>query len=1133
MDAAEIARQFAAKYHKDAVVEGHDPYKPYAFALAEARRRDIEVEQASAGATILRNSRATFIQAAQLIVHENVGTDFEKAFLVAHEIGHSELGDDPEKRDSIHIDPARPAEPCPVGLDRVVDYGRRQRREVQMDLFAREFLLPREFVRKLHLEQNLSATEIADRLGAPFEVVAQQLFDALLLPVVEDTHHATAKIDPDKHQIEAVKQRGPAYLLEAGPGTGKTQTLTARVESLLAEGIDPRKILLLTFSNKAASEMSERIARKNKDAAAAMWIGTFHAFGLDIIRRFHLELGIPKDPRLLDRTEAVEILEDEFPRLGLVHYRDLYDPTDKITDILSAISRAKDEVVDEKRYAELARGMIAKATTDDERVLGEKALEVAKVYEAYERLKKEKGCVDFGDLVTLPVKLLESTAEIRARLQQTYEHVLVDEYQDVNRSSVRLLVALRGSGENLWAVGDSKQSIYRFRGASSFNIGRFGKDDFPGGKRGRLKKNFRSVKEVVELFSQFAVQMKVGDTDSALESTRGPLGASPALLTVDQSDDQTVVVADNIEAMRKAGVDYRDQVVLCTGNEKLSDFGQDLERLGIPVLFLGSLFERPEVRDLFAILGTLTDRRATGLVRVACWPEFEMSIADVARVIEFYRTNEVTAGRWIPNAHKVPELSSVGVNALKKLGTALSGFDEKSQPWDVLAKLLLDRARIAAGIAQSKNLKERTRGIAIWQLMNFLRVQPSGKGIPIMRTMDRVRRLVRLGDERDLRQLPSAAQGIDAVRLMTIHGSKGLEFSVVHLPNFNLSTIPRVAQSPRCPPPDGMVEGGGPGNSLDLLKLGHEEEQECLFYVAMSRAKDRFFAYAPTKTANGRKWSLSPYLGRLSGAISQANTTPTRALPPAPEALPIELAIEGGLSFQGEQMRLIEKCPRRFFYTYILQIGGRRSSTAFMQMHEAVRTVYKAVVDGAVVADNPEQLNQKLADAFAAHNLGDHGYLEEYRKIALPMLQFFASIRTGRRAEKPAALSLTFGNERIVVMADDVVVNSEGQRTFRRIRTGHHRASHAEDVDSAALVIAARQAFPDAVVELVYLSDRKADSITMSDKQLDNRKEKLDGFLKNIRLGHFLAKPSPQTCPGCPAFFVCGPTPTGRLQRKF
>jgi UvrD-like helicase family protein len=152
-----------------------------------------------------------------------------------------------------------------------------------MDLFAREFLLPRPFVRKLHLEQNLSASEIAKRLGAPFDIVAQQLFDTLLLPAIEiKPKTETPELPPNDLQIEAASHRGIAYLLEAGPGTGKTQTLTTRVEGLLVAGVDPRRILLLTFSNKAAGEMSERIARKNKDAAAAMWVGTFHAFGLDI-----------------------------------------------------------------------------------------------------------------------------------------------------------------------------------------------------------------------------------------------------------------------------------------------------------------------------------------------------------------------------------------------------------------------------------------------------------------------------------------------------------------------------------------------------------------------------------------------------------------------------------------------------------------------------------------------------------------------------------------------------------------------------------------------------------------------------------------------------------------------------------
>ena len=263
--------------------------------------------------------------------------------------------------------------------------------------------------------------------------------------------------------------------------------------------------------------MAERIGRKHKAAAAAMWIGTFHAFGLDIIRRFHIELGLPKDPRMMDRTEAVELLEAEFPRLGLNHYRNLYDPTQIIADMLAAISRAKDEVVNEARYAELADAMLVRAATLDEREAAEQAGEVARVYAAYEKLKRQAHCVDFGDLVSMPVRLLEGNLEIRSHFQAQYDHVLVDEYQDVNRSSVRLITALRNDGHNLWVVGDAKQSIYRFRGASSFNMTRFGTSDFSGGARGRLKRNYRSVDEVVQAFSAFAIHMKAGDQGSGLE----------------------------------------------------------------------------------------------------------------------------------------------------------------------------------------------------------------------------------------------------------------------------------------------------------------------------------------------------------------------------------------------------------------------------------------------------------------------------------------------------------------------------------------------------------------------------------------------------------------------------------------
>lgn len=1134
MDSVELARQIAAGLHARLAASGADPWSPYDFAVAEAKRRGIDVEPTAAGAAVLNGGRATLVATDKLILHEDVGTPFEKAFLVAHEIGHVELGDDTDIGPAPTIDPARPAEPSPVGMDRVVDYGRRQRREVQMDLFARELLLPRNVVRALQVDDGLTAIAIAEKLGAPFDVVAQQLLDALLLPQVPSVTTGVHVERPlNSLQAAAAAHRGEAYLLEAGPGTGKTQTLIARVEGLLEEGVDPRRILLLTFSNKAAGEMAERIARKRPEAAAAIWIGTFHAFGLDIIRRFHIELGLPKDPRMMDRTEAVELLEEEFPRLRLVHYRNLYDPTQIIADMLAAVSRAKDEVVDAERYAELSDAMLAKAEDPKgkEREAAERAGEVARVYAAYEQLKRSAHCVDFGDLVALPVKLLETETAIRESLQAQYDHVLVDEYQDVNRSSVRLLKALRPTGHNLWMVGDAKQSIYRFRGASSFNMTRYGKEDFPGGKRGRLKRNYRSVPEIVSSFSGFAVNMRAGDADSGLDAEREGNGIKPELRTAQRNEQQQVALADAIEALRSEGYAYRDQAILCTGNEKLSTIGRNMERLGLPVLFLGSLFERDEVKDLASLLALLVDRRAMGLVRVACWPDFQICFADVAAVLGYLRASDHVPGSWLKNVNSIPGVSDAGREKLSSLAKALDGFDQTASPWTVLAALLLDRTRIAARLGTSANLADRTRGIAIWQFLNFLRAQPSGRGLPITRVLDRVRRLVRLGDDRDLRQLPAAAQHLDAVRLMTIHGAKGLEFGVVHIPGLNKDTMPRTAPTPPCPAPDGMIEGAE-GGALQAHVAGHEEEQECLFYVALSRARDRLILYAPTEAKNGRNRPLSPFLDRLGATLTRRAVVPTRPLPIAGEDRDIELIVDGPLRLGAPQIALYESCPRRFFYSHVLQVGGRRAATAFMHLHEAVRVV----VGEVIAADSPmtdRELERRTVDALASGGLADNGYHTEFRDLALAMLRFFLANRAGSVAEAPVAISLNFGGEEIIVRPDEVLVRPDGVRAVRRVRTGHMRSDESEDVGAAALILAVQQAFPGAVAELVHLSDGETHQLSLSDRQLKGRKEKLEKFLANIRAGRFPSEISSRTCPNCPAFFICGPTPDGPLQKNF
>ena len=872
MDAIELGRQTAAGLHAELVAAGHDGWNPMAIVRALAERRGIDISRVEPGSGLLGKARAAYEPAENSIVHEETGSDFLDAFLIGHELGHATLGDDrlPDRVES--VDPARGAEAAPVGEERVVDYSRKARREVQMDLFARELIMPRTVLRRAHLEDGLDASALAERLGAPFAAVAQQLLDALLLPPIEPRPEKKDSQPLNERQADAARHRGAAFLLEAGPGTGKTKTLVGRLAGLLDDKVDPRQILVLIYSNKAAGELAARIADSYPEAAAAMRIGTFHAFAYDLIRRFHKELGYTKEPRLLDRTEAIGLMLDEVAGLDLDHYRDVYDPTAKLRDLLQAVSRAQDEVVLPPRYAELAAAMKGKpgvAPAD-----AAKAEEVARVYTAYDAVKKLRQRVDFGDLLALPVDMLERRSEIAEQLREEFAHILVDEYQDVNRASVRLLQALSDKGRNLWCVGDVRQSIYRFRGASSFNLQRFDTEDFPGGAGGHLEVNYRSGAEIVTAYSTFAAADAMpgaGGRSAALTAWRGALGHPVEFRTVDGDAEREIdAITDAVVEMKAQGFSYRDQALLCSGNDRLARLGRGLEARGIPVLYLGSLFERPEVKDLLAWLSLLIDRRAMGLARGTGAAGLGFSLADVARISAALGDDAAEPLSWLeaPPAN----LSAEGHAMVGRYRTLLAGFDADGNPWDVAARLLLDRTRLAANIALSDAVAERAKGIALWQFLNFRRDEPLGHDGSIGRTLERIRRLVLLSDERDLRQIPSAADGIDALRLMTMHGSKGLEFPVVHIPGMNLNTLPRSATTPACPPPPGMIAGTFE-HGRAVTDREHAEEQQCLFYVALSRARDRLLLYAPNRDKRGKK-SASPFIDRLGSELRRPTGTP-------------------------------------------------------------------------------------------------------------------------------------------------------------------------------------------------------------------------------------------------------------------
>ncbi|WP_050660553.1 UvrD-helicase domain-containing protein [Gallaecimonas pentaromativorans] len=1135
MDAIEAARQTAERLHQEAIERGCGTNDLLRFVKAEADHRGIDVIPMPQGAPKLNGARALFDCQAEMILFEDMGSDFDKAFLIAHEIGHVVLEGLAEDNRTMEVEPDRSSEAPAVGAERVVDYGSRERREIIMDLFAREFLLPRSLVKRWHIDEQMTSEAIADKLKAPLSVVQQQLIDALLLPPITASYskRAGASIGLDKSQRAAALHRGSAFQLQAGPGTGKTRTLVHRIESLLAEGVDPGAILVLTFSNKAAGELRERIGAKFPDAVATLWLGTFHSFGLDIVHRFHDRLGLSEHPRVVSRYEAIEMLEDELARIPLKHFRNLYDPTLDLGDMLSAISRAKDEVVNADEYRALAEAMLTSAKDEKQREQAEKCLDVAQLYQVYEPLLQETDCVDFGDLISLPVRLVESNPEVQKSLSLRHQYILVDEYQDVNRASVRLLKAIAGEGKQLWVVGDSRQSIYRFRGASSINMKRF-TDDFPGAKVAELGINYRSSSEIVELYRHFSMSMKSSEYALPLQidAERGPSGELPDFRVATTVDDEIALLAAAVEEKKLQGIEYKDQAILCTSNSRLSEIAAGLEGLGLPVLYLGSLFERSEVKDLLSLLSLVTDRRATGLIRAATLPGFTLRLEHITALQLYLREIDSAPLGWGELVDDVPGLSDQARDTLKHLSSVMEGLSSSSNPWSVLASLIIDRLGWAKQAAQATDLRGQMKGIALWQLLNYARSPVKGSGLPIDRLLSRIRRIVLLSEDREIRQLPQAALSINGVRLMTIHASKGLEFKVVHLPGMIATGLPGSNRPPRCVPPDGLIDGTQGLTGLEAIKAGHDEEEECKFFVATSRAQDCLLLYASSVQNNGNNRNHSEYINRIKPVI-QRNDNPSRLSlnPEVPETLSVE---EGTLLLSDNQLSLYDRCPRRFLYTHALALAGKRTESAFMKMHSAVYEVLEWLRQNH--SESPPSANE-LEEHFTMSWLNqgpvDHGYAADYRRIGRRLVDYLLETRQGRHLVKPEVLQLSFPEGEINVLPDEITVDTDGNHSVRRIKTGKKGSDEFDRIEYSLLLEAAERHFgPGTRVEVIHLAGETLEPVSVSNRKKNTRLGNAQSAMGSITQGHFPAKPDNRTCPRCPSFFICGTVPPGTIRKK-
>jgi len=572
-------------------------------------------------------------------------------------------------------------------------------------------------------------------------------------------------------------------------------------------------------------------------------------------------------------------------------------------------------------------------------------------------------------------------------------------------------------------------------------------------------------------------------------------------------------------------VSLRNQAVLCRTNKRLNEIASALEDRGIPVLHLGSLFEREEIRDLLALLSLAVDRFGDGLTRIAVMPRYGLCLQDVRLATRYLRTKDGRALTSLRELSGVAGISPTGAEGLIRLAADLEGLTISMSAWDYLAQYLLDRSDFIRQLVSHQEITDQMRGVAVWQFLNFVRERsPTTGGQPIQRTLDRVRQLVLLAEERDLRQVPAGAVHLDAVRLMTVHGSKGLEFEAVHVPSLTANSFPASYRPLRCPVPAGMIDGVEGLTATEQARASQMHEEECLLFVACSRARSFLRV-----SGNSRK--PSSFLQWIPPACSRTISNPTLMAGPRRqlELKPVPASALGQLT--ESKLTLYEKCPLRFFYTHILGLGSARKPTAFTRTHDCIYEFMDWLAESRNTAEPTlEEAEAQFEAIWQEHGPADHAFARDYRSLASRLISTLIRSGANRRFRNAEALAIDFSTGRVWVQPSERADLPDGTVILRRVNTGKKRTDEYDRLTYGLYHLAGHANFGNRFeVEVVHLTDGTMESVPMTPRKLDNRREKSESIVQEIARGMFPTNPDPVSCPRCPHFFICAAVPGGNI----
>ena len=611
-----------------------------------------------------------------------------------------------------------------------------------------------------------------------------------------------------------VTARGPLLVL-AGAGTGKTRVITYRIAHLISTGVDPSRILAVTFTNKAAREMKERVARLlSRDAAAATTVGTFHSFCARLLRQRIRSLGYGSDFVIAGEAYQAGLVRTLMAELGC---------TGEGRDArawLSVISKAKCAF---RTPADL-RGEERRPFAD----------EIAAVYELYQRRMRQMNLVDFDDLLILVIELWENDPEALAEHRERYEYLLIDEYQDTNYVQFRLMSTLAGSRGNICVVGDDDQSIYGWRGADVGNILQF-ESQFARATVVQLEQNYRSTNTILEAANSL-ISHNPNRHEKKLWSDSGA-GEDILAVSADDADDEARFVAEYLrDRYPRHGSDYGSFAVLFRSNHQSRTLENHLRQAQIPYTIVGtrSFYERKEILDTVSLLQAAQNPKDDlSFLRILNVPPRGVGDSSIARLKEWQRITALPLQQLIAEEDLLAELPAAAAANLRQFAACLGKYRrELSEPTELARKItgMLEESGYIEGLGRMYKPREDAirRRDNVLEFINEVAEFEAREGVAAsLRAF--LERLALL-DASDLEESRSAKQE-GSVTLMTVHAAKGLEFPVVIVVGLERGLFP---------------------HQRSLEEHGEHEERR-LFYVALTRARQEVvLLYAAKRRVKGQ-----------------------------------------------------------------------------------------------------------------------------------------------------------------------------------------------------------------------------------------------------------------------------------------